>query len=176
MVISALLGGLGGTAVAQGERTDGSAMVTGSVRSVAADWSDIDFSDTGGDDGDWVGHGRGVKSLVGFEWSDPRLPSKAEMVWNFGAYDPVGVAVSNMWLLEGPDGYWTGPWIGWADPEEHWHGTVVLTGHGIYEGLYAILTEGPREDEAGTVTQVFEGAILSGEMPPMPDPLEPAAE
>lgn len=34
----------------------------------------------------WVEHLRGGRSLVEFEWSDPRPPSQAEMLWNFEAY------------------------------------------------------------------------------------------
>ena len=165
----------GDIAVVMDEVPDTTAIVTGTVLSVTADRSGAEFSeDDVPDTPGWVGHRRGVRSQVEFEWSDPRLPSQVEMVWNGEAYEDAGVAINSMWLLEGPEGHWSGPWSGWSDPEGHWHGTVVLTGHGVYEGLYATLTERPHEDAAGMVTQVFEGAILFGEMPPMPEPLVPS--
>jgi hypothetical protein len=176
-VILVLLGGLVVTTVA---RSDGSTRVTGSQLSSAPAGSP-EFSEDGTLGEDWVGHGRGMGWLTQVEWSDPRLPSQVQSVMNFEAYgsevdgDVGAVVGSSMWLLEGPDGYWSGPWTGWCD-EQLCHGAVVLTGHGAYEGLYAVLTEQPQEDAAGIVKQVYEGAILAGAMPPIPEPLEPAAE
>ena len=177
-IIMVLLGGLGGAVVA---RTDGSAKVTGTVVSSASGASG-EFSQDGVLGEDWVGHGRGFGGSTTFEWSDPRLPSRADTMMNFDAYgDPAegdvgAVAVTTMWLLEGPEGSWNGPWIGWCDEQSHCRGTVTLTGYGAYEGLYAVLTEQPQEDASGTVTQMFEGAILAGEIPPVPEPLEPSVE
>ena len=177
-VILVLLGGLAGTAVA---RTDGSTKVTGTGLSSAMGQFP-EFSEDGVTGEDWVGHGRGMASQVRFEWSDPRLPSQANVVGNFEAYgeemggDVGAVVVNQMWLLEGPDGYWTGPWTGWCDDQDRCRATVTLTGYGAYDGFYAVLTEQPQKDENGKSTQVFEGVILHGDMPPMPDPLEPTAE
>ena len=52
----------------------------------------------------------------------------------------------------------------------------TITGHEAYEGLYAVIRafdtiEGPEFGD-----WVFEGFILEGEMPPMPEPVEPASE
>ena len=177
-VILVLLGGLAGTVLA---RTDGSTKVTGSMMSSGSTGSP-EFSEDGTLGEDWVGHGRGMDWLAQVEWSDPRLPSEVQSVVNFEAYGSeadgdVGVVVANnTWLLEGPDGSWSGAWIGWCDEQDHCRATATLTGHGAYEGLYAVLTEQPQEDENGTVTQMFEGAILAGEMPPVPEPLEPSVE
>jgi len=177
-VILVLLGGSAGTAVA---RTDGSTKVTGSVLSGTPGSVD-EVSEEGVRGEDWVGHVRGMEYLMTFKWSDPRLPGQAEAVWDFDGYGDetegeVGVAMVNAtWMLEGPDGYWTGPWTGWCDSAIHCRGTATLTGHGAYEGFYAVLTEQPQEDSAGTVTQVLEGAILHGQMPPVPEPLEPSAK
>jgi hypothetical protein len=165
-------------------RADGSTLVTGSVlySGVPGDRPDITFSEDGTVGESWVGHGRGMVTDVGFEWSDPRLPMEVTIVGNFEAYgDPregdVGaVAVSNMWLVEGPDGYWTGPYAGWCDAQDHCRGTVTLTGHGAYEGFYAVLTEQPQADSNGTLKQTFEGAILAGEMPPIPESMGPTAQ
>ena len=165
-------------------RMDGSTLVTGSVlySSMPGDRPDVTFTEDGTLGEDWVGHGRGMVTDVGFEWSDPRLPKEATIVGNFEAYgDPrdgdVGaVAVSNMWLVEGPDGYWTGPYTGWCDAQDHCRGTVALTGHGAYEGFYAILAEQPRAESNGRLKQTFEGAILAGEMPPIPESMEPPGQ
>lgn len=165
-------------------RMDGSTLVTGSVlySGFPSDRPDITFSEDGTLGEDWVGHGRGMVSDAGFEWSDPRLPKEARMVANFEAYgDPrdgdVGaVAITSMWLGGDADGYWSGPWTGWCDAQDRCRGTVTLTGHGAYEGFYTILTERPQEEADGTVTKVFEGAILNGEMPPIPESMGPTAQ
>jgi hypothetical protein len=170
MVIVALLGGLGGSALA---RTDGSTKVTGSV--VGFRYAvPPEVSEDGVIGEDWVGHVRGRPFQEWFEWSDPRLPSEAEVVGNAEAYgDPLDgdvgiVALSATWTMEDADGSWVGPWIGWCDEQDLCHGLVTLTGHGAYEGYYVMLTERPGEDAAGKATQEFEGAILAGEMPPVP--------
>jgi hypothetical protein len=178
-VILMLLGGLAVTAVA---RSDGSTRVTGSVLGVGGDQSAGEYTEEGVVGEDWVGHVRGQRPVVEIEWSDPRLPSEARMVGNYDAYGTetdgdVGVVVlTNTWLLEDADGSWTGPWIGWCDEAWLCYGTVTLTGHGAYEGFHAVLTERPQEEADGAVTKVLEGAILAGEMTPIPEPLEPTTE
>ena len=178
-VILTLLGGLSSATVA---RSDGSTRVTGSVVGVGGDPSAGEYTEEGVVGADWIGHVRGQRPLVTFEWSDPRLPSQAEMVGNYDAYGyqadgDVGVVVlTNTWLLEDPDGSWTGPWVGWCDDQWLCHGTVTLTGHGAYEGFHAVLTERPQEEADGVITKVLEGAILAGEMTPIPEPLEPTTE
>jgi len=177
-VILMLLGGLAGTTMA---RTDGSTKVTGTVLS-STSGAYGEFTEDGAIGEDWVGHGRGFGGSATFEWSDSRLPSRADMMTNFDAYgDPAdgdvgAVAVTTMWLLTDADGSWSGPWTGWCDEQNHCRGMVTLTGRGAYEGLYAILTQQPREAANGTVTDMYEGAILAGEMPPVPEPLEPTTE
>ena len=175
-VILTLLGGLGGVAVAEDdESSDPNAIVSGSWRDGGPSSWVFEFSEEGvPDEPGWVGHGRGLRRTDSYEWSDPRLPTKGQAVVNFEAYGDSGMAVRSTWLLEGPDGYWTGPWTGFCDADERCQGTAVLTGHGDYEGLYAILTERPPLSSAYRTT--YEGAIYSGEMPPMPEPLEPLAE
>jgi hypothetical protein len=171
-VILVVLGGLAGTVLA---RTDGSTRVTGSMLSSGSTASP-EFSEDGTVGEDWVGHGRGMDWLALVEWSDPRLPREVQSVVNFEAYGSeadgdVGVVVANnTWLLEGPDGSWIGAWFGWCDEQDHCRATATLIGHGAYEGLYAVLTEQPHADENGSITQMFEGAILAGEMPPLPEP------
>jgi len=50
----------------------------------------------------------------------------------------------------------------------------ILTGHEAYEGLFATIL-GEHDMSAGA-QYVYRGLIYEGEMPPMPDPLEPSAE
>ena len=156
-------------------RTDGSAHVTGSVMSMTMS-DEGEFTDEGAHSEDWVGHLRGVWFLEEFEWSDPPLPSQAEVVINGEAYDPAGIASDVMWLLEDADGYWTGPWTGWCSFEDHCHGVATITGHGAYEGLCAVITERQSRDASAMVDKVLEGGIFRGDMPPVPEPLEPSAE
>ncbi len=177
-VVVMLLAGLAGTAVA---RTDGSARVTGSeLYSMAGSYPE--FSEDGVLGEDWIGHGRGMGSTQKIEWSDPRLPSEVQSVTNFEAYgsevdgDVGAVVINSMWLLEDSDGTWIGPWTGWCDDQDRCQGMVVLTGHGAYDGFYTVLTERLEEDADGTATKVFEGAILAGEMPPLPAPPEPTTK
>lgn len=155
-------------------RTDGSTAVSGLVQS----WANVfdgEFVEEGVRSHDWVGCWRGMNFTGEFEWSDSRLPREAEVIFNFDAYGEVGVAYNNMWLLKDADGYWAGPWTGWCDLDsDTCSGVVILTGHGAYAGFYAILAERPDGSETGF--QGFEGAILRGEPPPMPDPVEPSAE
>ena len=180
-VILMLLGVAGGTSIAEDDQvSDPTAIVTGSMLEMTSDPSELEYSAEGVDgEPDWVGHGRGLMTMQTAEWSDPRLPSEIQSVANFDEYGPPGsafYAFSSRWLLEGPDGYWEGPWTGFCDSVDHCHGTVILTGHGGYEGLYAVLAEKPGEGSSGGSGQVVEGVILFGEMPPMPDPVEPSTD
>jgi hypothetical protein len=174
-VIVVLLVGLAGTVLA---RTDGSTKVTGTYL-YSTSGSEPEFTMDGAIGEDWVGHGRGMGSRSTVEWSDPRLPAEVTSVANFEAYgnptegDVGAVAVASRWLLEDAEGSWSGPWMGWCDEQNHCRGLASLTGHGAYEGFYAVLTEQPQEDENGRIRPVFEGAILAGAMPPVPEPLEP---
>ena len=121
-------------------------------------------------------YARNFKLLESVEWSDPRLPSDVLNVLNFDMH-VIGhfqdLPVTGAVLLQGPDGYWTGSLTGFCDPQETCHVMETLTGHGAYEGLFATILGG--DAEAGA-QYLYEGMIFEGEMPPMPDPLEPSAE
>ena len=195
-VILMLAGGLGGAVVAQEEPIaeeepameevgrEGSGpvnatVVTGSVVSSSTDSSELELTEDGG-----VMHGGGLKATSEFEWSDPRLPSQGEVAMNFIGSGDVGLAYHYMWMLEGPEGYWTGPESGFCDADDRCRGTAILTGHGIHEGLFAVLVTGPQldssgdflRDSAGNITPMFDGAIYFGDAPPMPEPPEAPAE
>ena len=189
----AMLGGIGGLALAQDEPPAepelpaepesmmpvDAAIVTGSVVSSSTDSSELELTE---DDGVMVGGG--LKATSEFEWSDPRLPGEGEVTMNFVGGPGVGLAYHYMWMLEGPEGYWTGPESGFCDAGDRCRGTAMLTGHGIHEGLFAVLITGPQLDSAGEVLRdpagnimpVFDGAIYPGVAPAMPNPPERSTE
>ena len=105
------------------------------------------------------------------EWSDPRLPSEFRSVVNLHANE-IGMATSASELYEGGD--WTGRFTGVCDNEDNCWGLSVLTGHGDHAGLSAVIVTMAPEDP--TSSAAYKGFIFEGEMPPMPDPVEPSAE
>jgi len=128
---------------------------------------------------DGIGRVRGLKSIRTIWWSDPRLPAEWVTVLNVDQYQ-IGVTKEVAWAgtsrLERPAGYWTGTAVGYFDQDGNAFGQDVLIGHGPYEGLFAIINargwaDLEREHESG-----FEGLIFEGQLPPMPEPVEPAAE
>ena len=167
-VILALLDGLGGVALAQ-EDTDTEKVthVTG-TRVSAAEGAIGEWWETDG-----IEHGRGMTGTETIEWSDPRLPSELQMMQNV---DLPGeeVVVTGATLLEGPEGYWTGEFTAYCDPDSDCHGMNTIAGHGGYEGLFAVLrgfyADGPGSD------WVFDGVIYESETLPVPEALEPTAE
>ena len=167
-----LLVGSGGVVVAQSDDEAGPVTpVTGTRLSATTDTSEEEWSYEG-----TVGVARNFKLLESVEWSDPRLPSDVLNVLNFDMH-VIGhfqdLPVTGAVLLQGPDCYWTGSLTGFCDPQETCHVMETLTGHGAYEGLFATILGG--DAEAGA-QYLYEGMIFEGEMPPMPDPLEPSAE
>jgi hypothetical protein len=165
MVMLALLGGLGGVTLAQ-EDTDGAKVthVTGTRVSAVEDAIDEWW------EADGIGHGRGLHATETIEWSDPRLPSELQIMQNIDALGQEAV-VTGATLLEGPEGYWTGEFTAYCDPDSDCHGMNTITGHGAYAGLFAVFrgfwADGPGSD------WVFDGVIYEGEALPMPEALEP---
>ena len=121
------------------------------------------------------------------EWSDPRLPSRAQ--YRFSAetgrsVHPDGTVTAAQMVatvrLDGPDGGWSGTdWIlAWTlEPEpgekglDTWTEVLMLDGDGDYEGLSATLTNTGRGDGIGP----YEGFIFEGELPQTPVPIEASA-
>lgn len=166
-VILALLGGLGAAAIAQDDGSGRATYFTGTrtsaVETETGDWREEDG----------VARLRGARAIETVDWSDPRLPSEMQISQNVDMLAGEA-AVFGTTLLEGPEGYWTGQFIAYCDVESVCSGMNALTGHGAYEGLFAVMRafddiEGPEFGD-----WVFEGLILEGEMPPMPDPVEPS--
>jgi hypothetical protein len=172
----ALLAGLGVVVVAQddGASDPGYTLVSGTT--TAEQWH-ADAEQSWEEDG--VLHSRDTVGEWTVEWSDRRLPSK---MWHRIDYEGYGT--------DEPDGGVTpyatsvllvddqGSWVGTGRGVGYGKGFVqmVLVGQDAYEGLYAII------DRHGTVLpnehpmRLFEGFIFEGELTPMPDAVEPAAE
>jgi len=178
MLFVALLVGLSGTALAQeAAKSPQVTHVTGTLIAEETDdseeewWEDVDTTE--GRPTNVVGHLRGLRSVQTIEWSDPRLPSEKVTETNFDMFRigvPSEMPFTGSHLLVGPDGYWTGTGTGFCGTDNTCHGLDVLTGHGAYDGLYATLLA---TTFRGTE---WDGLIFEGEMPPMPDPLEPSSE
>ena len=167
-----LLGGLAVAAETQDPILDPRVtLVTGKVTATTPDTSDEEWWVE-----DAIGHARVYKVSETVEWSDPRLGDGALLSLNFDMYEisqakqmPV---TGSMWL-QGPDGHWTGTSTGFCDPAGVCRSMIILTGHDAYDGLFAtILNTGDGESNEST----YQGLIFEGEMPPMPDPVEPSAE
>jgi hypothetical protein len=174
-VVVMLLGGLAATASAQEDVESGPVThFTGTWLSQTTDTSDEEWREE-----DDIGHSRGVRLTEMIEWSDPRLPSEKQHVLNFDMHN-IGefreVPVTGTLLLEGPEGYWTGEFTAYCDADGGCYGMNTITGHGAYEGLFAIFRGIPPRDTDAEGGVFFEGLIFEGEMPPMPEPLEPPAE
>ena len=177
-VTLALLG-LGGAAVAQDE-----ADKPDSVTHVTGEAFDARTIKQGAyvesDEGEQI---RGAIFEHDIEWSDPRLPTLMRLHENLDTYWIGDDGAAWFWLgnvrLEGDVGAWTGTEYGLG--EESPAGLtlqprmMLLSGEGAYEGLSAMLQ---RQHEVITTGSqpVFEGYIFEGELPPMPEPLEPLAE
>ena len=117
------------------------------------------------------------------EWSDPRLPSLMRINENLNIYYPAEDGGAWSWVgsirLEGDQGAWTGMEYGLGTDSNE--GIVVqprmmlLTGEGAYEGLSAMIQH--QYEVVTTASRpVFEGYILEGELPPMPDPVQPSVQ
>lgn len=73
--------------------------------------------------------------------------------------------------LDAPNGAWVGSAHGVAGTD----GNLMLyelTGEGAYEGLSAFFGQ----DNSQWPVVRFDGRVFEGEIPPMPEPLEPSAE
>ena len=165
MVLLALPGGLGGVALAQADTETAKVTHFTGTRLSAADGTIDEWWEADG-----IGHARGLHGTETIEWSDPRLPSEMQMVQNLDALGQ-GAVVTGATLLEGPEGSWTGEFTAYCDPDSDCHGMNTITGHGAYEGLFAVMhgfyADGPGSD------WVFDGVLYEGETLPIPEPLEP---
>jgi hypothetical protein len=177
-VILMLLGGLAGTVVAQDEGDTEQVLITpfrGTITASRFDDSDEEYWV----DPDGARHARGARHEETYEWDDDRLPSLKRMAFNFDMYPNEGSG--DVWILtgtvrmDGPEGYWegTGHFFGPVDGSASAAGIYagsqdILVGHGAYEGLLAVM--------GCDASTGCSGYIAEGELPPLPDPVEPLAE
>jgi hypothetical protein len=127
---------------------------------------------TGHRDSEWgpVVPEREFETHERFKWSDPLLPPEVTTRRTTGALTPTMGLTTGSLLLEGPEGYWSGTLTARTLLGVE-VGTWVLTGHGVYEGLSALLTTTEDTSEVSV-----EGFIFPGLFPPVPEPLEPPTE
>jgi hypothetical protein len=183
-VILTVLGMVGGAVVAQ-EPTDKATHVTGTV-TASRTVTQLTYTPY-----DEYMHNTGYGGVYEYDvdWSDPRLPSLMRVAenWDFfglaeNTSPDVNGAISVMGnvRLEGPDGAWTGMKYGLLEetkPVERYPGPemIILSGEGAYEGLSAMLSRTYDEPPAAGAFETYEGYILHGELPPMPEAPEPSA-
>jgi hypothetical protein len=118
--------------------------------------------------------------IMPIEWSDPRLPAdmhvREQIVLHTG--DPASWE-DDMWVfaravrLDGPHGAWVGTARGVSDSVAVATELLYeLTGEGEYEGLSAVFAQ----DNSTWPDPRFDGWIFEGDLPTMPEPVEPPAE
>jgi hypothetical protein len=167
-VILALLGSVSGAVLAQDDTEDQArvAHVTGKLIDQVWDDTQLDFTTEAG-----VNYGRGMRLMETYEWSDPRLPALKTSILNFNSYPSRdaerGIMTQLSNRMEGPDGAWVGTATSMQFVDGRGQGQDIYVGEGAYEGLVAVMFC----DSEGCEGQIFEG-----ELPPVPDPVEPSAE
>ena len=115
---------------------------------------------------------------VGYiEATDPRASGRVTSVTNMNMLEVEGggvATVATMMRLVNDGGAWSGTALAlhMAAEDAGITSMTVLTGEGGYEGLTLIMSQ-YYDDNARTRRGVI---VPSDQMPPMPDPIEPAAE
>jgi len=176
-VMLALVGGLGGTAVAQQDDSEqvsrGLSPVTGTITEERF----YDRTESADEDRSRLRYGLVKEAL---EVDDPRLDGTAWSTWNTHRLpDPSGLvfgqggslAAGNTEVVN-EDGSWRGTLHGHRDPATmDWLLEYDLAGTGAYEGYTALLYikgQGGRMD--------VDGFVFPGVWPEYPDPVEVPAE
>ena len=154
VVMLALLGGLGGAAIAQSDESPGPEVtgVTGERTGIVVEEAERI------PEGAYV---RWPEAAVTYSWSDSWLPTEMRVRMNVVADRVFSGAV----LLEDPDGHWSGTWEAFIGEGPRVHGLLRLTGSDAYDGLIAVL-HGSDEQCFGCMD--YDGIIVEGSMPPMP--------
>jgi hypothetical protein len=169
-VILMLLGGLSSVATAQGDEVIGP---------LGANYFTATDTTVSAEPLEWMpgpGYTEAVDaiSVTEFTASDPRISGQA--TWTndirFFPYGEEGGIDPAVWQgtvrIENADGAWAGTLTGYHDPAEVAREWNIVTGEGAYEGLSAIFRF---VSEGG-----YEGVIVPGGLPPLPEPAEPPAE
>lgn len=160
------VGTVGAAAQSEAGETAAVTPVTGTVVEAVWDDSQMEFTSEDG-----VNYGRGMLITETYEWSDPRLRAVKRSVLNFNSYagegNGRGIMGQTTTRLEDSVGAWTGGALTMQYVDGRGVGWDTYFGEGAYEGLVAVLQ---------CTSEGCEGQIFEGERPPMPDPVEPAAE
>jgi hypothetical protein len=170
-VILVLLGETSGVVLAQDEPVvvaTSATHVTGTASDKNWDASEAEYSFG------WRGVDqlRGMRFHETWEWSDERLPADKTGICNQYGHplnDSEEVYASACaYRLDGAEGSWSGTSTGYFEVISGSGFTLdVYVGEGAYEGLTLVL-------QCGLTT--CDGYILEGDLPTMPDPVDPPAE
>ncbi len=172
-----LVGLIAGSAIAVAAQEDASSeatLVTGTVGASTVIGEPVSTIADGVEDV------RGLVREGPIEMSDPRLTGSLSRVLNFRVH-PVGteaglVVQADLWRIDNEGESWSGPSTAISGLGEVPSDitvdieTVVLAGEGDYDGLSAYLVA----DWSPEIGADMQGAIFSGEMPPVPDEYAPA--
>jgi hypothetical protein len=165
-VILALLGGLGGAALAQMDEDADAVYVT-----IAAEPREADAGSVVR--GDPLYRSREGVNVYDLEASDPRLTGTFSMFWNVDV--DLDTQHGVMWgtaRIENDDGTWEGPFIG-MEYETAEGGLVATSGAMVGSGDYAGYTfygQADARQHSGVVDR-WHGVVYKGQ-PPVPDPAD----
>ena len=172
-VILTLLAGLSGAVMAQDEEPldpMGASVWTATSTEVVP--PDYDFAPvvTSGS-----GYEEAVDAIEGLvEASDPRISGRWRLSMDTRRYVGREFDGQKVWVwtstsrIDNDDGAWVGTATGFVGGSEG-REFDVLHGEGAYEGLTAVFRWSSEES-------TLEGVIIPGDLPPLPDPVEPPAE
>ncbi len=174
-IVVSLIAGSAIAVAAQEETTSEATFATGTVGASTVIGEPISTITDGVEDV------RGLVREGPIEMSDPRLTGSLVRVINFSVR-PVSssgalLIQTDLWRVENDGGSWSGPSTAISGLGEVPSDitvnleTAVLTGEGDYDGLSAYLVA----DWSPETGADMQGAIFSGEMPPLPEGI-PAGE
>jgi hypothetical protein len=131
----------------------------------------VDFVSEGTSERDDTGtvRERGTHVELAFSSSDPRLSGDVTYLANLDKFGDGSSVHTETYEVVNDDGRWFGTSQGMEVPGLVWGDSVLLRGEGGYEGLSALLWIDGMRNEISAV-------IFPGEMPPLPEPVGPAAE
>lgn len=174
--ILVLITGVTGIALAQDPKATNLTHVTGETNMDDIRVETEPYGATVSDDsveyqGEWI-------YTLPMEWSDSRLGETMRVREHAmrlngdpdDAEDDMFVHVRAV-RLDAPDGAWVGSALGATNPQRSLT-LYELTGEGAYEGLSALFGQ----ENSESPVQRFDGWIFEGDLPPMPEPVEPLAE
>lgn len=124
---------------------------------------------------DGIGFATGPWWTFGWDASDPRLSGQGTAIrnWNESIATQTGIGTVT-YVLVNEDGRWVGSGYS-TTPMPKSYEMVVLHGENAYDGLTALILV--TEDYSAPHSDIrLEGVIFPGEVPALPEPVEPPAE